>query len=78
MFFFPVQAGIHHIVLLHLSHLPVRLGQIPLPLYLQVVQSSWIHAFTGGSHSGAGSQTVAPPALCGQKPHSNSTGLGED
>lgn len=73
-----VQAWIHHIILLHLSHLPLRLGQIPLPLHLQVVHSSWIHAFAGGSHSGAASQTVAPPALRGQKSHSNSTGLGED
>ncbi len=77
-FSFVVQAGIPDIVLLHISHLPVRLGQVPSLLLLQMVHSSGLHALSGGAVCGVGVQSPSPPSLCRPQPHSHQTGLGED
>lgn len=76
LFSLPVQAGIPDAVLLYLSHLPVRLGQVSSSL--QVAHSSGLHALSGGAFCGHGAQAAAPPALCGPQPQPHSTGLGED
>lgn len=78
LFSLPVQAGIPDIILLYLSHLPVRLEQVPSSLLLQMVHSSELHALSGGAFCGAGAQAAGPPALRGPQPHPHSTGLGED
>lgn len=77
-FSFPVQAGIPDVILLHLSHLPVWLEQVPFTQLLQMVHASSLYALSGGAYCGDSAQTVDTPALCGPQPHPHSTGLGED